>query len=116
MLKGCPMKNLIAAALVALVSLTAACSNDSTTAPKADRCTRGVEHVFNLTLLVGKPSADEQRAMDAIKQQSLTQCRSEGLSQAQLDCILATKDIASMSNLEDCGAIKAKRPGWLLIP
>jgi hypothetical protein len=109
-----PMKNFIA--LLALVSLAAACGKDSKPNTMTDTCTSGVDHVFKLTSSVGTPSADEQRAMDEVKKQGLAQCRTEGLSQAQLDCILATRDVESLSKLGECPAIKSKRPSWLMLP
>ncbi len=88
---------------------------------EGDACARGVDHAFALTVkqgtgTVGSPSADEQRAMDAVKQASLEQCRKEGLSQPQLDCILGATDWNAFTKLGECPAIKDKRPGWLMIP
>jgi len=109
-----PMKSLLVFALLSM----AACGSK---AKAQDPCTRGVTHVFDLTIAQSakhdaKPSADEQTAINAVKQQSLDACQRDGLTQAQLDCILAATDWDKFLALGACPAIKDKRPTWLLIP
>ena len=58
--------------------------------------------------------ADEQRAIDEITKLSLTHCQQEGLTQAQLDCLLAATDWERIKQIGDCPAIKAKPPTWLV--
>lgn len=88
----------------------------------ADACTRAVLHVNELIAVEsnshGLPpiGAVEQRAVDLAVKGSITQCRSEGLSPAQLDCVLTAKDWDGFRHVGDCPAIQARRPTWLRIP
>ena len=110
------MRSILLASALATLAL-AACGRKSTSPDTADLCARGVSHVTQLlTAPPGTPSADEQRAIDAIKQMSITRCQEEGLTQAQLDCLLAAKDWAAFKELGSCAAIKDRKPGWLILP
>jgi hypothetical protein len=44
---------------------------------------------------------------------AIATCQREGLSPAQLACIVAVKDWAPFTELAACPAIQAKRPSWL---
>lgn len=108
----------ISFALVVAIAFSPACSK---TDPTAERCQRGISHVEKLvtaaTSSKGKgPSADEQRAIDAALELSTATCRNEGLSEEQLDCIIAATDMDTFNRLGDCPAIKRHRPGWLILP
>lgn len=85
-----------------------------------DLCTRGVTHVMDLMAAESKghsaPGPDEQRAIDTVKQMSIEQCQKEGFTQAQLDCVLAATDWSKLKQVDECAAIKDKRPTWLRIP
>lgn len=84
----------------------------------SDRCARGVGKVFELTTNpvpgAKPPSAEEQAVIDDIKKLSTKACESEGLSEAQLECILAMKTFDDMKTVASCPAIKANHPSWLL--
>jgi hypothetical protein len=54
--------------------------------------------------------------MDSVKQTSIAQCRAEGLTQAQLDCILAATEWSKLAAVGNCPAIKDHRPSWLRTP
>lgn len=105
---------------LAITSLTlAACGSSKDNV--GDRCTRGVSHVFELTLQQGasadgKPSAEERAAMEATKKSSLAECEKEGFTQAQLDCVLGATDWNKFLKLGTCTAIKERKPSWLIIP
>ena len=78
----------------------------------------GVKHVIGLMDESNKahasvPSAEEQHAIDGVAQASIIQCEGEGLSQAQLDCLLSVTEWANVGQITACDAIKAKHPSWL---
>lgn len=99
--------------LFALV-LFAACSKS----PDAERCERGVGRVFDLTThphpKAKPPGAEEQAIIDQVVKQTKSACEVEGLSEAQLDCLLAMKSFDDMKTIHLCPAIKAKHPSWLI--
>ena len=97
------MKALLALALVC------GCGKDDAS------CKQAVDHVFALTLVGPKPSADEQRAIDQVRRHTLARCNSEGLSVAQRDCILAAKTLTERTFLT-CPALVAKPPSWIIAP
>lgn len=111
------MKSLSLVALV-LGTLASACAGKD--AP-ADLCTPAVKHVMDLTLAQTvkpgeQPSSDEKAALGMVMQSSIAQCKRDGLSQAQLDCIRGATDWAGFGKLGECPAIKAAKPNWLLLP
>ena len=97
-----------------LLVFVAACGSKSA---DGDLCTRGVSHVFELmSKQPGKPSSDERSAMEAVKKMSIAQCKSEGFTQPQLDCVLGATDWDKFQKLGECAAIKDRKPGWLILP
>ena len=98
-----------------LFVLVAACGGSKDSSD--DRCTRGVSHVFELlSKQPGKPSSDERSAMEAVQKMSIAQCKSEGFTQPQLDCVLGATDWDKFQKLGECAAIKDRKPGWLILP
>ena len=93
-----------------LLAGVVACNSDADV-----RCERGVRHVFALTVVGPKPGAEEQAVIDQIVDQTLAECRREGLSQAQLDCILAARALTDRSFLT-CPALVARKPSWIIAP
>lgn len=85
---------------------------------KGDLCSKVVAHMANgpTGLPDSKPSAQEQEVIDLVVKQTVDQCRKEGLSQEQADCILAAKTMQDRLLLIECPAIKAKKPEWLRVP
>jgi hypothetical protein len=98
---------MIARVIVAL-ALVAGCKDDP-------NCKQAVDHVFALMLVGPKPSADEQRVIDHVKDQTLGRCNDEGLSVAQRDCILAAKSLTEQTFLT-CPALVARPPSWISAP
>ena len=98
---------------LALALALAACRRDGA----ADAlCQRAVDHVFAMTLRGppgSEPKGDEAAAIEVIKKSVLDRCRSEGLSQAQADCILASHVPDWDDQVRACPAIVAKLPSWL---
>ena len=94
----------------------AGCSQKQTEA----RCEQGVRHmlaVLQAPLANGaQPAPMEKEAMEAAVKTSMESCRSEGLTQEQVDCILAVKDVQGLGTLRSCPAIAAKKPRWLILP
>lgn len=83
-----------------------------------DLCARTVNHVFALTIDGPKgsePKGDEQKIIDQIQSATRTQCRVEGLSQAQADCILAAQPADWDDRLRTCPAFAAKPPTWVTL-
>ena len=81
-------------------------------------CERAVNHLFALITAgppESRPAADEQAAIDQVKRMSLEQCKKEGLSDAQRDCIVAAKSMMEREFLM-CPALVAKQPTWILAP
>jgi hypothetical protein len=120
--------------MIIIVLLTAACSsgnkptsgsNDSVTGGSDkvvvrsdDLCTRGVTHVMELMAAESKahhstPGPDEQAASDSVAKASIAQCQKEGLSQVQLDCLLAATNWEKFMRVRECAAIQANPPTWL---
>lgn len=96
--------------LATILVLAAACHKPSA------NCERAVKHVVTLTLVAGtKPKADEQAAIDQIEKGTMDQCDSEGLSDAQRDCILAARSLDDRTFLM-CPALVAKPPSWIFAP
>jgi hypothetical protein len=87
---------------------------------KRSSCELAVHHVMQTLASAApagsQPKADEQAVIDQVEAQSVVQCTKEGLSDAQLACILAIKTSRDLAASSDCAAIKAKHPGWLLTP
>ena len=61
------------------------------------------------------PKADERAAIDQIKKATMDRCDSEGLSDAQRDCILPARSLDDRAFLM-CPALVAKKPSWLIAP
>lgn len=85
---------------------------------KADLCSQAVRHMIDPSMgpADSKPSKEEQQIIDVVAKLTLDQCRKEGLSRAQADCILAAKTLDQRLHLIECPAIKANKPTWLQIP
>jgi hypothetical protein len=98
-----------------VVSLTIACSSDG------GRCEKAVQHIM-LGLIPtdapGQPGAGERAIIEVVAKAGIAQCKGEGLSQAQADCILAVKGVepSDWRKLGECPAIAARKPSWLIIP
>jgi Regulator of chromosome condensation (RCC1) repeat len=82
---------------------------------KDDLCTKAVAHVFDLTVRGPRPAKDEAEAIDSVREAAVRQCRSEGLSQAQSDCILAAHVPNWDDQLRACAAFAAKPPSWVIL-
>lgn len=98
--------------LLLVLGLLAACSKPN------PNCERAVNHVFTLVTdgpPGSEPHADEQAIIDQIAKAALGQCRREGLSDAQRDCILAAKTLVEREFIT-CAALVAKRPTWINAP
>lgn len=100
------------ALLALIVALGVACD-------KNDECKRTVHHLFEITTMSpgdkgGKPSADEQEAIDLIEKASIGRCRDEGLHADARDCILAMKTLDDLMKLGDCPGIVAHKPSWVI--
>lgn len=89
---------------------------------KADLCSQAVRHMIDPSMGPAgskpgsKPSKEEQQIIDFVLKLTLGQCRKEGLSRAQADCILAAKTLDQRLRLSECPAIKAHKPTWLQVP
>lgn len=132
------------ALLVACTSTTSTGtgSGSANTSPTdSDDCERAVGHVFAILKAgdeaLGAMSAEESAARQQVETETVAQCRREGLTPAQRDCILAVKQPQfppydknnkqpthqaleqmkrDLGNVATCPAIAAKRPSWLQIP
>lgn len=82
----------------------------------AERCARAIGHVSALVRGVGEMSPQEAAIVAAIDQASRGRCEGEGLSEAELACILAVDDPRALGALRGCPAIAARRPSWLVLP
>jgi hypothetical protein len=81
-------------------------------------CQRAVDHVFAMTLRGppgSEPKGGEAVAVEAIKTGVLDRCRTEGLSQAQADCILAAHVPDWDDQVRACPAVVAKQPSWIIL-
>jgi hypothetical protein len=81
-------------------------------------CQQAVAHVFELTVAGppgSEPKAEEARVIDSVKSLALSRCRSEGLSRAQADCILAAHAPEWSDQLRACAAFAAKPPSWITV-
>mgnify|MGYP003377052147 CR=1 FL=1 len=85
---------------------------------KADLCSQAVRHMIDPSMgpAGSKPGKEEQQIIDVVVKITLDQCRKEGLSRGQADCILAAKTLDQRLRLIECPAIKASKPTWLQIP
>jgi len=98
---------------VVLALVLAACGNHSD-----DLCARTVNHVFAMTIAAPKgsePKGEEKDVIDQIQSATRTQCRVEGLSQAQADCILAAQPPDWDDHLRTCPAFAAKPLTWITL-
>ena len=98
---------------VVLALLLVACGDH-----KDDLCARAVNHAFEMTLGGPKgsePGKDEQQIIDQVQSATRTQCRVEGLTQAQADCILAAQPPDWDDRLRTCPAFAAKPPSWVIL-
>lgn len=99
--------------MISLALLLAACGDHSD-----DLCARAVNHVFAMTVagpIGSAPKGDEQKVIDQIQSATRAQCRVEGLSQAQADCILAAKPPDWDDHLRTCPAFAAKPLTWIAL-
>jgi hypothetical protein len=78
-------------------------------------CQQAVGHVFELTMVGPKPKSDEARVIDMVKDAALSRCKSEGLSRAQADCILAAHYPDWDDQLRACPAFAAKPASWVTV-
>lgn len=80
-------------------------------------CKATVNHVDEIISTVGGASGmSEKITSKAAVHMSIVKCESEGLSQAQADCILSAKNFEEFMAIGSCEAIVAKRPSWLNVP
>lgn len=80
-------------------------------------CKATVNHVSDLISSVGGASGmSEKITAKAAVHMSIVKCESEGLSQAQADCILSAKKFEQFMAIGSCEAIASKRPSWLNVP
>lgn len=102
----------LATLLLGLALAAAACSKGA-----PSDCERAVRHLlFELTTPRGAPPPSEQEA-EIIRQVAATTvptCEREGLSAAQLDCILAARTAEDFPALLKCPAIAERRPSWII--
>jgi len=99
--------------LFLVIAFLAACRDTP-----SGNCERAVKHVVTLTTAGppgSKPHADEQSVIDQIAKTSIERCNTEGLSDAQRDCILAAKSLKDRAFLT-CPALVAKKPSWIIAP
>jgi hypothetical protein len=81
-------------------------------------CELAVAHVFELTELGppgSEPKGEEARVIESVKSMALSRCKSEGLSRAQADCILAAHHPEWSDQLRACPAFAAKPPSWVIV-
>lgn len=85
---------------------------------KEDLCTQAVRQMLVDERMPpgAKPGPQEQQIIDLVVKQSVAECRKEGLSAEQANCILAAKNFEQRMRLIECPAIKAKKPTWLRVP
>jgi hypothetical protein len=98
--------------LLLLALLTPACDHPNPS------CERAVKHVFDLTTdgpPGSEPKGEEKQAIEMIRSQTVDRCTSEGISDAQLACILAAKSLFERTFLM-CPALVAKKPSWIIAP
>jgi hypothetical protein len=95
-----------------LFALCAACGDR---APPP--CERAVRHMVTPPWVDPPAMSDEERAVVAVVYQAaLARCQREGLSDAQLDCILSARDREQWLRIGSCPALQARRPSWLIAP
>ena len=90
-----------------IIGAVAACGGS-----KTDLCARAVEHVLGLTVQ-GPVAEGERQVIAKVRTVTTAQCRSEGLSQAQADCIFATTAPDWADQLRACPAFAAKPATWV---
>jgi hypothetical protein len=96
------------------LSLLAATACSSSRERDGDRCDQAVAHVAGHLRSLGPPSKGEDAIMQVVETAARERCRAEGLSDAQLRCILATRDLSTFDEVWACPAIAERRPGWLV--
>ena len=80
-------------------------------------CDQAVARVFELTVMGppgSEPKDEEARVIDSVKSMALSRCKSEGLSPAQADCILAAHYPEWGDQLRACAAFAAKPASWVI--
>lgn len=106
------MSRLVFLSLCATLSLLGACKRSQ--APKeVDACERAVRHVIALGQGPGSAALDEPG--QKVLEKTLAECRKEGLTQPQADCIVAAKNDSELLSVRSCPAIAERRPGWLVV-
>lgn len=101
-------------AWLVLVVLVGACKRSQ--APKqADPCERAVRHVIALGQGSGSAAQAPDEAGRKLSEKTIAECRKEGLTQAQAECIVAAKNDSELLSVRSCPAIAERRPGWLVV-
>lgn len=102
-----------AAAVVLLACL--ACGREETT---DERCRRTIDHVKAIVVAAEGQGAGRGKKVlgGAAEIASMSICTHEGLSPAQADCITASRDLDQLLAVDDCPAIRDKKPRWLVLP
>jgi hypothetical protein len=80
----------------------------------ADDCSRAVAHVMHLAM-ADTASGDERAVIDTIITATVAQCRTEGLSHEQAECILAAHVPDWDDQLRACPAFAAKPATWVIL-
>lgn len=99
----------IASFLAAAAAALAACRGHAD-----DNCKRAVDHLMG-TIARGSASPEERAALDAVTQQTLAQCRKDGLADEIAACILAAHEPDFDDQLRACPAFAAKPPSWVIL-
>ena len=82
-----------------------------------EECEQAVGHVMSFLVGPGdEVSEGEQTAMEQVQSLALQSCASEGLSEAQLDCILNAETFDEFMALGECEALRESPPSWLQVP
>jgi hypothetical protein len=80
-------------------------------------CQRAVHHVATDLMTprgLRPPAEEEAEVIRQIETMSVSTCEREGLSAAQLACILAARTAEDFPALLRCPAIAERRPSWLI--
>lgn len=105
--------------LLFFVALGLSCEKSTTPAPApapTDLCQKAIDHLSSTLNGPGKMADGEKLISSVVTAISLARCRVEGLSSRQANCILSAKTLKQFMALGECGAIKEKKPSWLILP
>lgn len=112
-------KLLLVSCMLAL-ALPLGCEKQAATGETNDTlslCKATVNHVSEtISSIGGANGMSEKITAKAAVHMSIVKCESEGLSQAQADCILSAKNFEQFMAIGSCQAIVSKRPTWLHVP